>query len=228
MRDRRWDRFGAAAGVVLVVIGIAAVVIVGTPPTPDDSDQAFKDFFLSKRDRLLTQAWLLGLGAVLFLWFAAAVRSVLRRAEGDTGHLADLFLAGAAVITALLLAGMAVQVALANQVADRLAPEVVRFAFDLGVAMTVLFGLVGALLAIAYAAVVFVTDVLPRWSAWLAVLAAVVNVVGSFVLFNDDGAFSLEGTFGAFAFAVTMLWFLGTSIGMLQRLGAPGRNASTG
>ena len=222
MRDRRWDRFGAAAGIIFVVLAVVAIMLPGTPPKPEDADQVFKDFYLDKQDQLLAQAWLFSIAGMLFLWFAAAVRSVLRRAEGDTGHFADLFLAGAATITATLIVAMGMQTALANQLADRIAPEVLRLGVDFGLAVTVLFGFIGSLIALAYFAVVMATDVLPRWTAWLAALTIVANIVGTFMVFSDDGAFSLEGAFGFVPFVFTVLWLLGTAVAMLQKLGPPG------
>ena len=217
MRDDRWERFGAIAGLVFVLVAITGAALTGTPPKPADTDQVFRAFFIAKHDQLIMQAWLYGLCAPLLVWFAAAVRRVLRRAEGDTGSLADLFLAGATANAALLVVVMGMQVAVVK-VAERLAPETVRgVGLDFGAAVVSLFGFVVAVTAFAFAAVVIVTNVLPRWTAWLAAVALVLNVVGTFGVFAHGGAFSIEGGFTVFVpFVSTMVWYLGTAIAMLR------------
>jgi hypothetical protein len=218
MQDRRWDRVGALAGIAFVVVAVLAAAVTGSSiPKPDDADQVFKDFFIDKHDQLITQAWLYALAAPLLLWFGATVRRVLRKAEGDKGYLGDLFLAGTTADAALLVALMAMQVAVSN-VADRLAPETVRgIGLDFGAAVVALFGFLIATTALAFAAVVLATNVLPRWTACLAVIALVLNLVGTAGVFFDDGSFSIEGGLIVFVpFLSTLLWYFGTSIAMLR------------
>jgi hypothetical protein len=220
MRERRWDRFGAVAGIAFVLLAVVAAILTGSPPKPADADQVFKDFFIDKHDQLVTQAWMYALSAPFLLWFATTLRRVLRRVEGDEGYLADLFLVGTTANAALLAAAMAMQVAIAS-VAERLSPEIVRgLGIDFGAALVALFGFIVAITAFAFAAVVLATSALPRWTAWLAVVALVLNVVGTVGVFADDGAFSIEGGFTVFVpFLATMLWYLGTAIAMLRASG---------
>ena len=217
MLQQRWIRHGAWAGIAFAVVVIASGAITGSPPGPDDTDQVFKDFFVDKRDQLLVQAWMYALAAPLLLWFAAAVRRVLNEAE-DGSYLGDLFLASVTATAALLIAAMAMQVAVVT-LADRLAPDVVRaIGLDFGAALVALFGFFVALTAMSFAAVVFASAVLPRWTAWLAVVALVLNLVGTLGVFVDDGAFSIEGGFTVFVPAAsTVIWYLATSIAMLRR-----------
>ena len=142
---------------------------------------------------------------------------MLRRAEGDDGYLADLFLAGTTADAALLIAVMAMQIAMVN-VADRLGPETVRgVGLDFGAAAVALFGFIVAVTAFAFAAVVGATNVLPRWTAWLAAIAVVLNLVGTIGVFSDTGPFSIEGGFTVFVpFVSTLVWYFGTSVALLR------------
>jgi hypothetical protein len=80
-----------------------------------------------------------------------------------------------------------------------------------------LWGFIMAATAFAYAFCVFVSGVLPRWTAYLAVLAVAVSLVATAGVFFRTGPFCLEGGFSAWAPAVTtLLWYLGTSIAMLR------------
>jgi hypothetical protein len=87
----------------------------------------------------------------------------------------------------------------------------------------VLIGLWGSFMAataFAYAYCVFTQGVLPRWTAYLAVLALAVNLLGTAGVFFRTGAFSIEGGFSAWAPATsTVLWYLGTSIAILRTKG---------
>ena len=74
-----------------------------------------------------------------------------------------------------------------------------------------------AAIALAYAIGAFTDGVLPRWTAWLAIVAAVVNVVGTVGVFVGLGPFSIEGAFTAWAPALSVtVWVVGTSIALLR------------
>jgi hypothetical protein len=80
-----------------------------------------------------------------------------------------------------------------------------------------LWGFIIGVTAFAYAFCVFAYGVLPRWTAYLAVLALAVNVVSTGGVFIGTGPFCLEGGFSAWAPAAsTLLWYLGTSIAILR------------
>jgi len=148
--------------------------------------------------------------------FAVSVRRILRKSD-DGGYLGDLFLVGTTANAALLVVAQAMQLAFAER-ADSLAAEVV---FTVGVHFVgVLIGLWGFIIgttAFAFAYCVFAHGVLPRWTGYLALLALVVNVVGTAGVFFRTGPFCLEGGFSAWAPAVsTVLWYLGASIAMLR------------
>jgi Domain of unknown function (DUF4386) len=177
---------------------------------------AYQNFIIEKHDLLVAQAWMYALAAPLMLIFAVAVRRVLRKLD-DGGYLSELFLVGTAAIAGLLVVAMAMQLAVAER-AEGSAAEVV---FTVGVHFVgVLIGLCGFIMgatAFAYAFCVFAYGVLPRWTAYLAVLALAVNVLSTAGVFFRTGPFCLEGGFSAWAPAVsTVLWYLGASIAILR------------
>ncbi|MEB3982211.1 hypothetical protein OQ968_13155 [Mycobacterium sp. 663a-19] len=163
--------------------------------------------------------------APLMLMFAVAVHRILRRSE-NSGYLSGIFLLGTAAVATLLLVTQAMQIAVAQH-ADRLPAGIV---FTMGVHFPgVLIGLWGSFMAataFAYAYCVFADGVLPRWTAYLALLALAVNLLRTAGVFFRTGAFSIEGGFTAWAPAVmTVLWYLGTAIAML-RLRPPATDTS--
>ena len=216
MPESRWIRFGGVAGLGWVVVTIVAAALTGTPPKADGRASTYQSFFIEHHDVLVTQAWMYGLAAPLMLIFAVSVRRVLREAE-DRGFLSELFLAGTAAIAGLLVVAQAMQLAVAER-ADALAAEVV---FTVGVhfvgVLIGLWGFIMAATAFAFAWCVFAYDVLPRWTAYFAVLALVVNVIGTTGVFFRTGPFCLEGCFSAWAPAVTtVLWYSAVSVALVR------------
>jgi hypothetical protein len=216
MKDSRWIRLGGMAGIAYVIVAIVAGALTGAPPQANGDAATYQNFFIEKHDLLVTQAWLYALAAPLMLMFAVAVRGVLSKSD-DGRYLSELFLVGTAAIAGLLVVAMAMQLAVAER-AQGLAAEVV---FTVGVHFVgVLIGLWGFIMgvtAFAYAFCVFAYGVLPRWTAYLAVLALAVNVISTAGVFFRTGPLSLEGAFSAWAPAAsTVLWYLGTSIAMLR------------
>jgi hypothetical protein len=224
MTAAQWNRVGGLAGIGYVVLSVVASFLTGTPPAPDFSDAEIKTFYLEKQHALVTQAWLITLGGALILWFAIAVRRILRARRANR-TLADLFFAGTVVIVTVLVIAMAMQMVFAKTAAD-LPPETVRaIGVDFGVVVVAMWGFVVATTAIAYAVCVFTEPALPRWTAWLAIAAAVMNVVGTTGVFVASGPFSMEGAVTEWAPGVLiMLWYLGTAIALL-RAGADGSSS---
>lgn len=71
----------------------------------------------------------------------------------------------------------------------------------------------------------FAYGVLPRWTAYLAVLTLAVSLIATAGVFFRAGPLCLEGGFSAWAPAVTMvLWYLGTSIALLRTPDLAGSN----
>jgi hypothetical protein len=206
---------GGVAGICYVLVAIVAAALPGAPPQADGKATTYQHYFVEHQGTLVAQAWLYALAAPLILMFAVAVRRTL--SSSGAGYLSELFLAGSAAIAGLLVVAMAMQIVVMQR-AEGLAAEV---AFALGAHFSgVLIGLLGFIMAataFAYAFCVFADGVLPRWTAYLAVLALVVNLIATAGVFFRTGPFCLEGGFSAWAPAATdVLWYLGTSIALLQ------------
>ena len=78
MNERKWERYGAASGFAMVVLGIAAMVFERAPVTATD--------FAANRTALLTQSMLFLARAAFSLWFVGSLRAYLLRFEGGTGR----------------------------------------------------------------------------------------------------------------------------------------------
>lgn len=151
----------------------------------------------------------------MLLMFAVTVRRVLRSA--DSHYPGDLFLAGTVIIAALVVVTMAMQIAVA-QTAEQLDAEVLFVVGVHFVAVAIgLMGFVVAATAFAYAIAVLHSGRLPRWTAYLAIVASIVNVLGTAGIFVRTGPFAIEGGVTAWAPAMSLvLWYLGVSIAILR------------
>jgi hypothetical protein len=215
MTESRWVRIGGAAGIAYVIITLTSPVFSGIGPKADGNAATYRDFFVAHQDGLALQGWIFGLAVPLLLMFAVAVRRVLNDAGG--GYLGELFLVGTVIVGALVIVTMAMQITFA-QAAVSLDAESV---FVIGVHfVAVAIGLMGFTVgatAFAYASCVFRTGRLPRWTAYLAILALTVNVLGTAGVFVRTGPFALEGGVTAWAPAASLaLWYLGTSIAIMR------------
>ena len=214
MRDGRWIRIGGVAGIGFVLIALVAAALPGAPPRADGKASTYQNYFVEHQGALVAQGWMYALAAPLMLMFAVSVRRILRKADG---FFSDLFMLGTTAIVGLQVVTYAMQIVFA-QTADSLPAEVV---FTVGThfqgVLIGLWGFIMAATAFAYAFCVFSSGVLPRWTAYLAVLAVAVSLVATAGVFFRTGPFCLEGGFSAWAPAVTtVLWYLGTSIAMLR------------
>ncbi|MBV8960630.1 MAG: hypothetical protein JO367_13370 [Actinobacteria bacterium] len=226
MRDRDWDRFGALVGVMAVAVLVVAVFLSGSPPKPTSTNDEIRLFIVDKRWAILTQAWLFCLASGLFVWFAGAVRSVFRRAEGDTGHLANVFFGVSVLAQAVVMMAFVVYGAYAYKAGATASADLARFVFDVGALGPAFAGFPLAVAAFIYAALAFGTEALPRWTGWLALLTAAAQIVGTFGIFAKTGAMSVEGVFGFVPFVVAMVWVLGVSAAMFRALTPSGSRAS--
>lgn len=226
MRDRDWDRFGTLVGVLAVAVFVAGIFLTGSPPKPTASNDEIRLFIVDKRWAILTQVWLFSLAGGLFIWFAGAVRSVFRRAEGETGHLANVFFGATVLAQAVLVTGFVIYGAYAYKAGATATGDLARFAFDAGALGPAFAGFPLAVAAFIYAALAFGTGALPPWTGWLALAAAAAQIVGTFGIFTKTGAFSLEGAFGFVPFALTMVWVLAVCAEMFRALTPSGSRAT--
>ncbi len=207
---------GGFAGIAYGAIAILGAALTGAPPGARGTGTAYESYFAENQNLLIAQAWLYALAAPFLLIFAVSVRCVLRRAD-DGGFLGELFMIGQAVIATLLVGTMGMQAAFAQAAGGLPAAVVSTVGVHFVAVVLGLLGFITGMTAGAFAYCVSAYAVLPRWTAYLAVLASVVSLGSTMGVFVSTGGFVAEGGLLARAAAVaTLLWYLGTSFAMLR------------
>lgn len=92
-----FDRLWRSAGIQSVIFFIIAYFICGNPPGVGSSSDTLVSFYDGNRMKILIASFIAGYALLNLLWFAAAIRTVLRDA-GEDGW-------GAAVTTASAVVG---------------------------------------------------------------------------------------------------------------------------
>jgi hypothetical protein len=221
--DAKGRRFDAATGIGFAVLAIVALLLPGAPPKADDSIADIAGFFTDHRSDILTGNLLLGLAAVLFLWFLGSFRSYLRAAEGGEGRLSAAAFGGGVAGIALLLVGAGLLSGIAFKLADGQAPDpnITRALFD---ASSAVFAMVGFGFAVFFAAAscsAARSGALPPWAYWTGSVVAVVQLLSTLALVAKSGFFASGGAMGFVAPSVGVLWVVAASVLLMQRSGVP-------
>ncbi len=117
MSTQFWDRLWRSAGIQFVILFIIGCFIYGAQPKLGSSPETVAAFYDGSRTRILIATFIFGMAVLNLLWFAAAVRSVLRDAGQDGWGAAVT--ASSAALGGMLFALMAVDAALAYKIAGR-------------------------------------------------------------------------------------------------------------
>ncbi|HEX8075308.1 MAG TPA: hypothetical protein VF545_10045 [Thermoleophilaceae bacterium] len=220
--DAKGRRFDAATGIGFAILAVVGFLLPGAPPKADDSPADLAAFFSDHDGALLAGSFVLGLSAILFLWFAGSFRSYLRAAEGGEGRLSSAAFGGGVAGIALVLAGAGIFNGLAFDVAGSGADaDLVRAFFDAGGAVIALGGFGFAAFFAAASCSGARSGALPPWAYWSGSVTAVLQVLGGIALFAKSGAFAAGGAFTLLPLLAGLLWVAAVSVVLMRRDGVP-------
>jgi Domain of unknown function (DUF4386) len=207
-------RLAGAAGLLGCALGVAGTIAVDILDAPATTASAAEIVESVKGDRTALLVGMLLSTAAVSLWFVfgAGVWLRLRRASGPESLGSACFAFGFVAFVTLLLAGFTVYFVLVFRDADVGDP---RLLYDLTFGLLAMSGAPTAIALGSYAALVFRSAALPRWTAWLGVVGALAHValLASFVV--SEGFFSLEGQVITAIPATLFMWIIGTGVAML-------------
>ena len=207
-------RLAGAAGLLGCALGAAGSLVVDIFDAPATTASAAEIVESVQGDRTELLVGMLLSTAAVSLWFVfgAGVWLRLRRASGAESLGSACFAFGFIGFVTLLLAGFTAFLLLVYRDADVGDP---RLLYDLTFGLLAMSGAPTAIALGSYAALVFCSDALPRWTAWLGAVGALAHValLASFVV--SEGLFSLEGQVITAIPATLFMWIIGTGIAML-------------
>lgn len=207
-------RLAGVAGLLSIVLGVAAVPVdqMWTFPGTGATAGEIAGFVDAHRSALLVAMFLTTAAVGLWLVFGVGVWMWLREATGGESILSMCFLLGFVSFVTLLFAGFTSFIVLVYRAPEASDP---RLLYDLGFGLLAMSGVPTALALGSYAALVFRSDRLPRWTASVAAVAALAHLLLFCSLLIARGFFSLEGGVTIAIPAILFAWILGTSMAMM-------------
>jgi hypothetical protein len=180
---RRWETLAPLTGIAAVVLFIAGFIVhdvIGDTPGADAPAADFSRYYQQEDGSIWGGSTLIAFAIVFFFWFIGSLRAALHSAEGGVGRLAATAHAGGIATAVLIMASIGTQVSAAILVSDRdtpLAPDTAVAFWWLGDGVFLAAFYSTAVLIAATAVVALRTGVIPRWFAWISLVAALVLVV---------------------------------------------------
>jgi hypothetical protein len=223
----RYERYGAATGILLVGLIILTFIIQPQPPDADATSQEVFNYVADHANALHFTQLLFGAVGLLFLWFIGTLRSLVGAAEGGQGRLATIAYGGGlvALVTLMVGFGLAATATLHPVTND---PDLTRALWD----ASLLIPAVGAPAIVVFFAAnsisILRSRYLPAWLGWLGLAAAFFNAFGITPVYTDHGVFSSDGALGLFGgLLLFLIWVGATSIVLIRKLGEAGGGGGT-
>lgn len=209
MNESRWERYGAASGFALVILGAAAMVFERNPVTAAD--------FAADRSALVTQSMLFLAGTAFTLWFLGSLRTHLQRAEQGTGRLSSVAFGAGITWTALNMLAQAFQVGVAGDPAGEAPTALLK-------TMNAVFTVANLPLAVMLAAVAVVSlrhHAFPVWLGWLAIVAAGAQALLWVATAVPSGPLATGGWLSFALYPFFLIWLVPATAIMVRRAGRP-------
>ena len=210
MDDKKWAKWAALGGVGFVVLNVIGIILMGSPPMADDSNEKVYEYFLDKESGIRTSTLLGALSLILLLWWFGTLWRRMAEAETNQNRLSVLSLIGLAGSGALWGVNATIVSAVAMR-AEELGPDPTRFFWTLS-ATVLAFG--GAFLVVHLLAtnvLALRTGFLPKWNAMLGFVPAALFLVSTYGTMSDG---DLPMIAGGLAFITWSIWLLATSFHM--------------
>jgi hypothetical protein len=227
MNDR-YARYGAATGMLFVLLVVIGFAITPNPPDADAAPAEVLTYVVDHANALHAIQLIFGAAGFLFIWFIGTLRSTLGAAEGGQGRLATTAYGGGLIAVAGLMVGSAMQATATLHAADN-GPELTRALIDASLLVPAVAAPAIAVFFVGNSLSILRSGYLPAWLGWLGLVAALFNALAIGPVYTDSGVFAADGVFGLFAgFLLFIIWVLAASITLYRKLGeSGGTTAST-
>lgn len=209
-----WERWARATGVGFVVLTAAAFIVGGEAPTVTDSTEDLISYYDGDRGKVLVSALLFGFAVLLFLWFAAAIATLIR--EGGEGRLGATVVATATAFVTVQLVVTAITASLAYSIAGQGDPGVVKALFDLQWVLDMFAALASAGFVLAASIGLMRTRAVPPWLSWAGIAVAALFLLRT-TNWAREGFWSPTGEYVFILIVAALLWILTTSVVLFRK-----------
>jgi len=215
----RYARYGAATGILFVVLVVITFATLPKPPSSDAPPAEVLTYFIN-HDSALHVAQLLFAGtAFLFIWFIGTLRAALGASEGGQQRLSGTAYGAGLVAAAVQIVSFSLLATATFHAADNGA-DITRALNDGAALAPAVAAPAVTLFLVANSLVILRHGYLPSWLGWLGIVAALFNALTIGAVFSDHGAFAPDGALGFFVgFLLFLAWILAASITLVRRLG---------
>jgi hypothetical protein len=217
-----WAKYGAATGIVFVILLVIGFVVVApSPPNSDAPANEFASYYSIHQNGIRAALIIVSISLFFYIWFLGSVSSALRKVAGDP-RLPTVAFAGGLLGAAFTLIGITATGAAAYHPTTTSA-EVIRALNDVAlVAGAPAFAGFTALL-LATALVILRTEGLPEWLGWLCAAGAATQPLTIGAMLTDSGVFAPDGVFGLILpFAGLVVPIAALSVVLTRGADAPG------
>jgi len=212
--EAKWERLGAATGILFVVLLMVSIFMVPTSPDVNASPGTIAGYYSDNRTAILVSGYIGGLAVPVFLWFLGSLFQTLRRAEGEHARLSIVCLGGGIATAAIALLSAIFSTTLAWSSALRGDGGAVRSLFLMST-FSLQFVFFAIATFVAAASVLMIrTGVVHRWIGEAGVLFAMLMLVGA-GSFASGGAFMPTGGVAFGGLAAFAAWMLAVSVRMV-------------
>jgi hypothetical protein len=219
-----WWRFAGVDGVIFIVLFIiGGPILQGDFPTRSDSIESIREYWVEDGDMYLVGDYITSVAFIIFfLPYVVGLRWLLGTAEGSPPIWSWMAFAGAIVTivggyaSAMLWGGLA----LGLEDNPELDDATIQLVMDIGAFTFSVFTLGIALFVGSAGFVIIRTGVLWRWLGAVALLAAILLIIGAAwpIEGDEEGAVAV---FGFIGLPITILFILISSIAMILRKEPP-------
>jgi len=219
MSERGWERVTAFAGILTMVLLLAELLTWGNPEFTD-SVARIKSIFVANQRMSFVSLELAVWSLVPLIVFAAGLRTVLRRRQGDEGVLPAVFFGSALVFASAQIPFAGISAALALGAAHASDSEITL----LQAALTGLdafrfmpFGM----MVVAGSLAMIQTRSFARWVGWVGLVSGVLTLTAELSFFDPLGPIGNIGNVGQLGFLLFLIWAAAVSVTLLRRPVAP-------
>jgi len=210
MDDKKWAKWAALGGVGFVILNVIGIILMGSVPMADDSNEKVYEYFLDKESGIRTSTFLGALALILLLWWFGTLWRRMAEAETNQNRLSVLSLIGLAGMCTLFGVNATILSAAAMR-AEELGPVPTRFFWTLSATVLAFAGAFLVVHLLATNVLALRTGFLPKWNAMLGFVPAALFLVSTYGTMSDG---DLPMIAGGLAFITWSIWLLATSFHM--------------